>query len=465
MVASLRKRLPSPQQIYMAAPRPAQRLLANIEAWRRDSLRRYGDFAAEVSGYDPAWYGRTALPAQEAYQLGRLREVVAAARSKVPHYRRTLPADELRSLDDLRHLPIVEKSQLRQEPRSFVADGVATRALWLQSTSGSTGTPLRYYHDREITRGHQAVADALLASIGCRFGERRVRISGVMVAPYAQTRPPFWMYIDVYHQLQCSAYHLTRQTSAAYLDAMRAAGVRYGTGYATAWHMLATFILEGGARPPALRAIVTDSEGISPEQQATVERAFGCPVYQTYGLGETGQVAMQCAHRRYHVLTQSVVVELLDDAGQPVRSGEIGQIVVTDLTATVTPFIRYRTGDLATSALTPCGCGWHSPSWQEVVGRIDDRVLTPDGRWIGRLSHVTKPGVGIRESQIAQTALNHVVIRVVPDRDFDPQSMEAVVRAAHTYLGAQMQVTWEQVPSLPRTRAGKLRHVVREFSA
>jgi phenylacetate-CoA ligase len=227
--------------------------------------------------------------------------------------------------------------------------------------------------------------------------------------------------------------------------------------------MLATFILEGGARPPALRAIVTDSEGIAAEQQEAVERAFGCPVYQTYGLGETGQVAMQCARRRYHVLSRSAVVEILDEAGTPVRPGEAGQIVVTDLTATLTPFIRYRTGDLATPAAEPCACGWHSPSWQEIVGRLDDRVLTPDGRWIGRLSHVTKPGVGIRESQIAQTAIDRLVIRVVPDRDFDPRSMAAVVQAAHTYLGAQMQVTWEEVPSLPRTRAGKLRHVVREF--
>lgn len=463
MAASLRKWMPNQQQIFLSAPPALKRLFANVEAWRRDRLRRYGNYTAELVFYDPVWYKRASLAEQESFQLDRLRQFVPAARCHVAYYRRHLPDMPINSLDDLRRLPITEKDAIRRDPLAFIADGVPVRELWKLSTSGSTGTPLHYYHDRTVTRGHQAVADALLESIGCHFGERRVRISGVFVAPYEQTRPPFWTYIDLYRQLQCSAYHLTRETSAAYLQAMRKARVVYGTGYATAWHMLATYILESGVKPPTLKAIITDSEGISLEQQATVERAFNCPVYQTYGLGEVNQVAMQCSQRRYHLLTRNAIIELLDDRGEPVAPGEAGQIVVTDLTSQVTPYIRYRTGDLAIPSATACSCGWKSPTLEAIVGRLDDRVLTPDGRWIGRLSHVTKPGIGIRESQIVQTAIDRIVIRVVPDVDFERGSMTAVVAAAHQYLGQQMQVAWEEVPALPRTRAGKLRHVVREI--
>lgn len=98
-----------------------------------------------------------------------------------------------------------------------------------------------------------------------------------------------------------------------------------------------------------------------------------------------------------------------------------------------------------------------------IEGRIDDRIKTPDGRWIGRLSHVTKPGIGIKESQIAQVARDRIVIRVVPAADFVPASMTAVIEAARRYLGPTMQIEWEIVERLPRTRAGKLRHVVREI--
>jgi len=71
--------------------------------------------------------------------------------------------------------------------------------------------------------------------------------------------------------------------------------------------------------------------------------------------------------------------------------------------------------------------------------------------------------VGIKESQIAQVAHDRIVIRVVPASDFVPASMEAVIEAARRYLGPTMHIDWELVERLPRTRAGKLRHVVREI--
>ena len=460
MIEHLRKYLPDQHALYDASPRLMQRAFVNVEAWRRDWFRRHGDYQAEMALYNPAWY-RSDAQAQAAEQLERLAVVIAAARQHVPYYRRMLPDLPLRSLADLQQLPILEKAAIRRDLMAFVRDGASTKEMWLQATSGSTGTPMHYYHDRSTVRAHYAAADALLAMHGCVVGERRVRFSGAYVAPYTQTEPPFWIYIDHYRQLQCSAYHLSPTTYHAYLKAIREARVIYGTGYATAWHLLASYLLESGEEPPTLKAIFTDSEGMNQEQQATTERAFRCPVFQTYGLGEVHQVSMQCDAGRYHVLTRSCLAEILDDHDRPVRPGETGQVIVTDLTNLVTPFIRYRTGDLATLAPNPCTCGWQSPSWTEIVGRVDDQLKTPEGRWIGRLSHVTKPGVGIRESQIVQTAINQVVIRVVPDVHFDGGSMDAVVAAAHRYLGDSMHVSWEVVDALPRTPSGKLRHVVR----
>lgn len=455
-------RLPSQQQIYDTAPRWLQRVLVNAEAVRREWFRRHGDYRRLVAAHDPAWYYRSRAE-QEAWQLAQLNRLLVEARRRVPYYRRVLPDRPLASLAELPSLPLLSKEQIRRNPLDLVADDLDRRTLWPRKTSGSTGTPLTFYLDREATRNHQAPADAMLAALGCRFGEPRARFSGAYVAPYTRAKPPFWIWIDLYRQLQCSAYHLAPAFYPHYLRALREHSVVYGTGYPTAWHLLATYILESGDRPPPLRAIITDSEGISLEQQAVVEQAFGCPMVQTYGAGEIGQMAWQCEHRRYHVLSRATIAEVVDDAGQPVAPGETGQIVVTTFASSGTPFIRYQTGDLATLAADDCPCGRHSPSWLAIEGRIDDRIKTPDGRWIGRLSHVTKPGVGIKESQIAQVALDRIVIRVVPAPDFAPESMQAVVEAARRYLGPTMQIEWELVERLPRTRAGKLRHVVREI--
>lgn len=462
MVTSLRRRLPSQQQLFNVSPPLLRRLMVNAEAWRRDWFRRHGDYQAVLADQAAHWYNQPP-EAQAAVQVERLNELLRQARL-APYYRRILPPDlEIRSLEDMRQVPILDKATARREGLNLVREGFPRKELWPHLTSGSTGTPLTFYHDRIATRAHQAAMDAMMAHYGCSFGDRRMRFSGAYVAPYEQRKPPFWIYIDRYRQLQCSAYHLGPDTYQHYLAAIRDARVTYGTGYATAWHLLATYLLESGTPPPKLKAIFTDSEGMTPEQQATTERAFGCPVYQTYGTGEIGQAAIHCPHKRYHVQTRAVYVEILDDNDQPVRPGETGQVIITDLFSHVVPYIRYRSGDLATLAEGPCECGWQSPSWTTVVGRVDDQIKTPEGRWIGRLSHVLKPGVGIRESQIVQKAIDRVVIRVVPDSNFEPASMEAVVAAAHRYLGESMQVSWELVDQLPRMKSGKLRHVVREI--
>jgi phenylacetate-CoA ligase len=463
VIAGLRKLLPSQQLIFQRSPRPLQELLVNVEAWRRDWFRRYGDYAAEVRRFDASWYLRAHREEQAAHQLEQLRAIVDAARADVPWYREHLPALAIRHLDDLRQLPILEKDDIRANPRAFVRDGTPDRDLWMHSTSGSTGAPLYYYHDRLTTRTNQAVADAILEHYQCRVGDRRARISGVSVVPVSQQEPPFWIYVGHYRQLQCSAYHLSPATYPAYMQALREARVTYGTGYASAWHLLAAYILESGDRPPPMRAIFTDSEGISEAQQAVVEQAFGCPVLQTYGTGEVQQVAQQCERRRYHILTRNAIVEVLDDDGRPVAPGETGQVVVTSLTSATAPFIRYRTGDLATLEDSPCGCGWRSPSLSAIVGRLDDRLRTPDGRWVRIGGHLIRPAVGVKESQVVQVALDHVIVRVVPGPAFDRRSMDAVVAAGRQYLGDAVRVTWEEVATLPRTKAGKLRHIVREI--
>lgn len=449
------------QTIFDRSPRLVKRAMINLEAIRRDRFRRYGDYAAELRFYDPAWYA-SASELQETFQLQRLNDLLHSAKTHVPYYRDTLPTIELNSLGDLRTIPILEKKEIHAAPLSFVDERLSKKDLYLCSTSGSTGTPLCYFHDRTITRAHQAVADSLLAFFGCGFGGRRARFSSVMVTASDQTSPPYWIYIDWYRQLQCSTYHLSPRTCKDYLEALKRSKVTYGTGYTTAWHLLAGYTHDSGESPPPLKAIFTDSEGITLEQQALVEKVFSCPVFQTYGTGEVGQVVMQCSNKRYHILTRACVAEVLDENDQPVLPGQTGRVVITDLTGLHTPFIRYSTGDLATPSADTCDCGWNTPIWSEIVGRIEDWIQLPDGRRISRLDHISRVGIGILESQIAQTAPDSIEIRVVPTNQFDAESMGAVLDTAQRFLGFSMKVSWRLVDKLPRTRSGKLKYVIRE---
>lgn len=450
------------QSLYDGSPWPVKELLVVAEAWRRNRFRRYGDYQQVLHEYSLERYQQLSANEIRAEQLERLREIITSARLRTEFYRKRLPAT-VNSLDDLREIPILEKSDIRDNLGIMIARGYSRRHLWSGQTSGSTGTPLRFFVGREGIRARTAIQDNYYALQGCHYGERRARFGGSRIFPADRSRPPFWIYNRLDNQLQMSVYHMSPMTLGLYIDKLNEFEPRYITGYAHALYILGQYLCENGRLNASLRAVFLDSEGIPDHFVPVIEQGFGTKVYRTYGIGETGLIALQASDERYHVLELSCVLEVVDEQGCPLPYGETGRLVVTDLTQAAVPYIRYDTGDLGSLSAPILGTDMNASILDSIEGRSDDFVLTPRGRCVGRLSYVTKPGRGILESQIVQTSLDRVVIRVVPTPNFDPTSMEDVIAAARSVLGSDMIIEWELVESIPRTSRYKFKHVVREF--
>jgi phenylacetate-CoA ligase len=105
----------------------------------------------------------------------------------------------------------------------------------------------------------------------------------------------------------------------------------------------------------------------------TIERVFGCKVFDSYGCREISQIATECeAHNGLHTVFENQYVELIDQ-----------EIVVTNLNNYLMPFIRYKVGDLASAIdYTPCSCGRCSPRIVSLVGRDNDNIELPNGKVI-----------------------------------------------------------------------------------
>ncbi len=162
----------------------------------------------------------------------------------------------------------------------------------------------------------------------------------------------------------------------------------YLMAYAETLELLA---LATGDEPPAesLRAVMAISEQLTPSMRSYVERRFGTPVYQVYGLTEFGLAGTRCEAGRYHVHREHCLIEILDDAGRACAPGETGRIVITALRNYAMPLIRYDTGDLAEVAAGDCPCGRTLP-----VVRRDRRPV-----WPRRLSSGRDDGAGARAAR------------------------------------------------------------------
>lgn len=106
-----------------------------------------------------------------------------------------------------------------------------------------------------------------------------------------------------------------------------------------------------------------------------IEAAWNARAYATYGVTELANSACECAAGAGgHVHDEQLFVEILDDAGQPVPDGTVGEIVATTFGVEAMPLIRYRTGDCAALFREPCRCGRTSPRLGPVVGRKNQKL-------------------------------------------------------------------------------------------
>jgi phenylacetate-CoA ligase len=108
---------------------------------------------------------------------------------------------------------------------------------------------------------------------------------------------------------------------------------------------------------------------------ATLEAAWGAKVYSTYGVTELANSLCECpAGRGGHLHDEQMHLEILDEAGQPVADGEIGEVVATTFGVEAMPLIRYRTGDCAALFRAPCSCGRTTPRLGPIIGRKNQKL-------------------------------------------------------------------------------------------
>ena len=101
-----------------------------------------------------------------------------------------------------------------------------------------------------------------------------------------------------------------------------------------------------------------------------IEQAWGAKVYSTYGVTELANSLCECsAGQGGHLHDAMLHLEILDDAGQPLPDGEVGEIVATTFGVEAMPLIRYRTGDCAAIFHARCKCGRTTPRLGPILGR------------------------------------------------------------------------------------------------
>lgn len=359
-----------------------------------------------------------------------------------------LTPGSIRSVQDLQHLPVVDKNLLVEAETTAWDPRVPCDEMQTMTTSGTSGQTITVPRTlAEMIVLRMSFARPLLLN-NARPGQRFITFAspwlearkGQIFSKVAATR-----FIDPLSNLE--------DQIKTFQD-FRPHGV---IGQAGGIYLLAREMLRRKQFLPIKHVFVYGTT-LMPEMRAVMQQAFGSRPVDFYGAVEFGWIAWECSRGNLHLDADRLIVEILDDHNRPLPPGQPGHVVVTSLYGYTMPFIRYRLADIAALSTRTCSCRCRFPLLEPVQGRVNDFLPTPAGDRVSPhfffhlFDNYANP---VKEWRLTQNTLHELVYEYIPDPHFNAQVFENGMNLIRQRFGPQVCLRTECVADIPLTSAGK----------
>jgi len=410
------------------------------------------------------WLDRASL---ERLQMEKLRRLLQIALAHCPWHARRIRAagidlDRPLSFDDLRRLPTMDKRDAQVHGEEMVWHGVPGGA-YRYNTGGSSGQPLIFYFGRRRQASDAAGRMRARRWWGVEPGEREVYLWGAPVELNKTDRIK-QLRDRLFNQLVLNAFEMSPARMDAYCRAIQAFRPKCLYGYASSVALLAAHARERGFRfdLPELKVVCTTGEPLYPHQRELIQEVYGAPAANEFGSRDIGFTAHEAPGGRMLLMSESILLEVLDTEGNPVAPGEVGEAVMTGLESQAQPFIRYRTGDRVRLSPDPDPAGRGLHVIAEVLGRDTDFLVRPDGTIMHALAgiYVLRAVEGVGEFKIVQHSADRLEVQVVPNAGWTEASAGRIEAGLRQRMGEGVRIEIELVDAIPPEASGKHRYVV-----
>ena len=366
------------------------------------------------------------------------------------------------SLGDLRRLPTMTKRDARANVERIRWAGVPGGAF-RYNTGGSSGEPLQFYYGRWRQASDAAGRIRARRWWGVELGDPEVYLWGAPVELQKTDRIKT-LRDRMLNQLVLNAFEMSGSNMDAYLEALQAFNPKCIYGYASSVALLAARASTRGIRLrlPKLRVVCTTGEPLYAHQRELIQETFGVPAANEFGSRDIGFTAHETPEGQLLLMSESILLEVLDHEGRPVPPGMLGEAVMTGLCSDAQPFIRYRTGDMVRMSPETSRDGRGLHVLDEVTGRTTDFVIRADGTVMHALAviYVLRAVEGIAEFKLIQHDVRDVEVLIVPGVRWTEAARAQVDAGLRARLGHEVRVAIRPVEAIPVEASGKYRYVV-----
>jgi phenylacetate-CoA ligase len=401
-------------------------------------------------------------------KLSKLNNILQYSKLNVPYYKQNIEKYSLKELNEIQELPLIDKKIIRENRNKFKASSL-NRSVMSKTTGGSTGAPVTILKTKEAL-GRELAATWRgyhWANIG--IGDRQARFWGV---PHDKENKLKSHFIDfICNRYRCSAFAFSDKDLEKYDRYLKMLKPKYFYGYVSMLVQFAKYYKNHGISCPyELKCIITTSEVLTDSDRKLLQDVFRCKVYNEYGCGEIGTIAHECEEGNLHINDENIIVEILGSNQQPVKVGEDGEIVVTELNNLAMPLIRYRIADYGSFSPRSCKCGRELTVLREVKGRAYDFLINSTGEmfhgefFLYIVEDIKKNGASLNGVQFVQKNKNELDIKIVPGSGFISEHKNYIENRIREKFDSKIKITFIEEPFIEREKSGKMRVVKRLFS-
>lgn len=411
-------------------------------------------------------------------QWKRLQELLTFVYNSSPFYYQifkslNLKPNDIKSYEDLRLLPIINKKILKKNYNSIIAKGTRKKDYTIARSGGTTGEPFSFLVDN--IREYPSTNAAFLLnkeSIGISPYDK---INEILI----KAKPPHEVNLHgtpkrrlsnriKYHFLSevfgIKSLEINKENLKQIKSLVEENEIKVICGYSSNVFYLAKLCKMHDV-DLKIKYVIPIAEGLSKQQRDYIANAFNCQVYMDYGASECMRMGFECPqHTGYHMDQYNYFFEYLDDNGKACKPGENANIIVTNLNNRVFPLIRYRIGDQCVVSDKTCSCGNNYPLISHITGRESDVMkITPDEElslltfrsFFGTLDQYI-----IQYQIIVDTTSKEITIRIIPTQNFQPEIFEDVKGKLLKVTKNLMNIRLEFVSEIPFDKNGKTRPLI-----
>jgi phenylacetate-CoA ligase len=393
-------------------------------------------------------------------QEKKLKKLITHAYQKVPYYRRLFNANQIKpedinSLEDLKKIPLTTKPQLQKLPlKEKMAQGLSLEECKTMATSGTTGVPLRSFF---------AIQDSTLMSLSWA---RSFLNSGMkpwykMFAFIGQqkvkAKRSWYERFGLWRRMEVSTWDKPED----WISEIQKSKPQVLVGYEMTLKILADAIQKSNIHYIKPKLIFHSSGILDNFSRNFLESVFHAKIIDIYGSNEAGCIAWECKKcSGYHICSDMVIVEVLKNE-KSVVPGEEGEVVITNLHSFAMPFIRYRQEDVVTLSSKTPQCGRVFPLLENIVGRLDDFIITNTGEKISPTPfyHSIDPVRGVKRWKIVQESVNKITVKIEPGIGFDNQTIQTISKNLHRLVKDKFRIDISVVDLILINPSAKFRAV------